>query len=112
MAGSDTVCRNIEAWERRQLAAVYALADNYALKSEAMAKRNAPWTDRTGHARQGLFGYVRKPDNRVVVRIAHSMSYGVFLELANSGKYAILGPTARLLAPSFYDNVQRLAKGW
>jgi len=62
-------------------------------------KENAPWTDRTGAARVGLF--VTPPttekisDLEAVYRMifGYSVYYGIWLEIANSGRYQILIPS-------------------
>lgn len=62
-------------------------------------KENAPWTDRTGAARTGLF--VTPPqttkisDLEAIYRLVfgYSVYYGIWLELANSGRYQILIPS-------------------
>ena len=53
-------------------------------------KNNAPWTDRTGNARAGLFTTMHSDAEVIDLVFAHSVWYGVFLELANSGKYGII----------------------
>ena len=55
-------------------------------------KPNAPWTDRTGNARSGLNAHAEFPSNVFELVLAHSMWYGIFLELTNSGRYSILVP--------------------
>ncbi len=87
------VQRNLDAWAKRQRGAVVVLAKNWAGQLERRAKQNAPWTDRTSNARNGLFGSTAVEGNQVFIRVAHSMEYGVFLELANDGRFAILKPT-------------------
>lgn len=108
MAGSDQVNRNLRAHRNRQIAAVRALAERTVGKMEGHAKSHAPWTDRTGEARKGLFGYVLSRETVMLLRIAHGVQYGVFLELTNQGKYAILDPTAKRFAPMFFDDVRKL----
>lgn len=71
-------------------------------KATEYAKLNAPWTDQTGAARGGLHstasvGGVNKNHWEIVV--AHSMYYGIYLEVCNSGKYAIIMPTVNYIGP-------------
>lgn len=58
-------------------------------------KVKAPWTDRTGAARNGL--HYSATHNRAKqshdLTFAHGVDYGIWLEVANSGKYAIIIPT-------------------
>lgn len=108
MPGADNVNRNLDEWANRKKAAILMLAEKTAADMEAHAKPNAPWVDRTSHARQGLFGYTRVEGKFVRVRVAHTMDYGVHLELKNQGKYGILKRTASRFANSFFEDVKRL----
>jgi len=91
--GMGQVFRNLDAWDRRMRAATFALAQNWAGKLEREMKEKAPWTDRTGNARAGLYGTAEWDGNDVVIRIGHTVDYGVYLELARDGLYAIVKPT-------------------
>jgi len=91
--GLNRVLHNMDAWHLRMRAATLTLAQNLAGRMEAYAKRNAPWTDRTGNARNGLWGAAGTDGREVWIRVGHTVEYGKWLELAHDGKYAILGPT-------------------
>jgi len=108
VAGEAQVIANLNAWHARTAADVVALAQNWAGRLEASAKQNAPWQDRTTHARQGLFGTVEVRGSRVFILLGHSMDYGVFLELAHDGRYAILKPTVDAAIPEIYRTYQQL----
>ncbi|NPV80743.1 MAG: hypothetical protein HPY52_10785 [Firmicutes bacterium] len=110
MPGADKVIANMQEWERRTKAALFALGQHYGAKMEGEAKQEAPWTDRTGHARQGLFGEAMEESDALRVRIAHSMDYGPYLELAHSQKYAILEPVAKHNAPEFIRDAQEVIR--
>ena len=56
-------------------------------------KREAPWTDRRGAARQQLLAEVEQDDDKIALVLSHGVPYGKFLELSNGGRYAIIGPT-------------------
>lgn len=89
--------------------AVIALALRYAPDIESWMKSNAPWTDRTGNARQTLHVEVRQVVNDMVeIVLSHGVSYGVFLELKNAGRYAIVNPALDEFAPKIWSDVQRL----
>ena len=77
----------------RKVAGTYALLQNWAGQLEGYAKENAPWTDRTGHARQGLHGGVDVDDTKFVLYLSHGVEYGIWLEIAHGGNYAIIKPT-------------------
>ncbi len=77
----------------RKTAGMYALLEDWAGTLEGYAKENAPWTDRTANARQGLNGGVDAYDNHFVLYLAHGVEYGIWLEIAHGGNYAIIRPT-------------------
>lgn len=108
MPGSDQVNRNLRDRTARQKAAIRALGERAVGEMEAYAKQNAQWEDQTGEARKGLFGYVLSREASMILRIAHGVGYGVYLELTNQGKYAILNPTAKRFAPQFFDELRKL----
>lgn len=79
------------AFTSREYGGLLMLMQTAASKMESWAKQNAPWTDRTGQARQRLTGQAYWEDaNIVVAAIAHQVDYGIWLELAHQRKYAIL----------------------
>ena len=94
----------IERYGDRVLTTVAAIAQYVATEMQNEAKANAPWTDRTGNARTGLFGTSETDFAAKVVTIylshAAVIDYGVYLELGGgsdgspgSGKYAIIMKT-------------------
>lgn len=94
VTGVDKVISNLEGWTRKKMRGVQSLASNtISPKLEAYAKMNRPWTDRTGNARRGLFSRSEVTKDDVVIRLAHTVFYGVYLEKSRAGKYAILVPT-------------------
>jgi len=108
MPGLDNVIGNLKGCEDRMRAALHGLGMQTAAQMEAYAKQNAPWQDQTGHARQGLFGEVLEEDGKLKLRIAHTMEYGVYLELSRRGRRPILEPTAQKFAPEFFDAAKEL----
>lgn len=90
---------------------LYRLAQSYAPRIEAWMKANAPWEDRTGNARQTLWSDVFDLANRAVgVILAHGVDYGIFLELANAGRYAIIAPAIDHFGPLIWQDVQRMMR--
>ncbi len=87
------LARNMANYGNKAEAAVHMYAETGAKKMEAYAKKNAPWENQTGHARQRLHGYTEKRQGKIRVVIAHGVNYGVYLEKANEEKYAILDKT-------------------
>lgn len=61
--------------------AMYATVRFHDAGAEAWMKHNAPWTDRTTNARNGLFAKGVKISKKVVwLILAHSVTYGIYLE--------------------------------
>jgi len=109
--------------------AVVAVALFIGARMEAYAKANAPWTDRTANARQGLFYAVGSEagdevsgsanlsgqeseaisvgKDIVALYLSGSMSYQVFLELCNAGKYAIIMKTME----AHYNELMQMLRG-
>jgi hypothetical protein len=92
----------------RSKTALVIYAETVAKDFESYAKQNRPWIDRTGRARQGLTGYVKTISNGYRIVIAHTVDYGLWLEMARNKKYAILEPTVRLKGQSAINGMSRL----
>jgi hypothetical protein len=82
----------LDAKTRRAVAAAFAFQ---APRSTAYMKTNAPWTDRTTAARSGLNARANITGSRFELVLAHAVSYGIWLEVCNSGQYAIILPAMR-----------------
>jgi hypothetical protein len=84
----------VERYGDRVLTKVAAIAQYTATAMQNDAKADATWVDRSGNARTGLFGTSEADFAAKVVTIylSHSavLDYGVYLELANSGRYAVI----------------------
>lgn len=94
ITGLDNILANMDVYERKIYQAMHNVALYFAPVVESAAKNNAPWTDRTGNARQGLHGFVEDVSETVVLLVLqHKMDYGTWLEIKNQGRYAIILPT-------------------
>lgn len=92
-------------------AAVQAYAQKKADTLQTYAKKNAPWTDRTGAARRSLNSYVTRPKNGVTrINLAHGVSYGIKLEfgLGMRRRYAIIEPTINKKSRQIMDGMAGL----
>lgn len=88
---------------------VQAIAQRWAPEIENWMKENAPWTDRTGNARQTLHTEVQSvAGNMVRIIMAHGMEYGIWLEVRHAGRYAIIGPALDHFAPKIWQDVVRM----
>lgn len=109
-----------QAWPPFVQAQVDALeADLVALVEEmlpaitAFMQREARWTDRTGDARSSLFSALIHEARRTVgILVSHGslIDYGIWLELAHAGRFAIIAPTVDEWGPVFFDRVQELVR--
>lgn len=92
--------------------AITMLLETAAKKMESWAKMNRKWTDRTNRARLGLTGYAYWENKKVVSAVlAHTVSYGVYLELAHQRKYAILEQTLEEHRSEIEEAVEEVLKG-
>jgi len=86
-----------------------ALMQRYAPTVENYMKQQAPWTDRTGNARQGMFTEVEyKPGQHVRLHLDHTMWYGKYLEFHHAGRFAIVLPTRDLFGARMINEARRM----
>lgn len=105
MSWRDGLTPNLQAMGDRVRAAVMMLATTDASIWEFTAKKNRPWTDRTGNAKKKLHAFVSQPDDKTVrITLAHGVPYGVDLEYSYGEKYKIIRPTIEQLAPKTMQN--------
>lgn len=121
----SVLSRNIQDYGKRALVAVQAAATYWGQAAQNAARQSAPWTDRTGNARGGLFfavdGFGLAPvigtatpeamsllsdvavesgdAQTLIVTLGHTVYYGKFLELAHGGSYAIVMSTIEANLP-------------
>lgn len=113
------LAENIGKYGEKALVAVQAVATRWGQSIQDASRQNAPWFDRTGNARSGLFFAVdgfglgtitgevtpeamgEKSDvgiesgdkDTLIVTLGHTVYYGKFLELSNGGRYAVVMST-------------------
>lgn len=99
---------NLKTFNARADRAITAAMKFHATRATAYARTNAPWTDRTTNARNGLFATAQKqpPVYRIVV--GHTVPYGIWLETRWSGRYAIIRPTIDHEGPQVMRTVSAL----
>lgn len=103
MRPPEGLARAIEQYGDRVITAVTALAGRIATIMQNDARANAPWTDRTGNARTGLFGTAERDvaQKMVTIYLSHGVDvdYGRWLELEHGGKYAVIMRTIEAHLP-------------
>lgn len=104
----------IERYGDKVITAVLAAAGFIASAMEADAKATAPWTDRTGNARSGLFGTAEREaaQKLVVIYLSHgpTIEYGKWLELSHGGTFSVIEKTIQRHLPelkSMLDGIFR-----
>ncbi len=79
-----------------------------AARGESLAKTSAPWTDRTGAARAGLQGSDEVTGDQAQVVLAYNVDYGIWLDLANQGRYATVIPTLQVMVGELANGLKGL----
>jgi len=87
--------RELAELDDKTILAIRAAFSFQAARSTGWMKSNAPWTDQTAAARTGLHAVTAHGRSRFELILAHAVSYGIWLEVANSGKYQIILPALR-----------------
>lgn len=105
---SSLLNAGLVALEKKSNEAVRMYANTAASKLESHAKKNRPWTDRTGLAKMSLRGYVEPQPSAFRIFLAHGVEYGINLELNYEKKYAIIQPTILALSPDIMKGLDRL----
>ena len=97
--------KGIYDFEVKSDQAMYAYAETAAARLAGWARKDAPWTNRTGHARQRLNAKSERIKTGYRITLAHGVWYGVYLEYANNKKWATIEPT-------IIKRQDEVIKGW
>ena len=95
------------------------VADTSAKRQKAIAFAQAhqggdvtamgiPWINRSFRAARSVFADAGRDGEGIYFNMYHTMSYGVYLELANNRKHAVIEPIVRGLAPEFLERVKKI----
>lgn len=88
--------------------AAFAMLKNVA-PAENWMKTNAPWTDRTTNARNGLSArYVGSARGVHTMVLFHTVDYGIWLEVAHEGNYQIINPALQEWGPRVMQDLVHL----
>lgn len=75
--------------------AMTAFTSFWAGEVRSHARSTAPWTDRTGNARQGLNTATEHNEDTHSIILFHRVPYGIWLEVRFGGRNAVILPTIR-----------------
>lgn len=90
--------RNLTTFDRDLDRSIGRVMDAESAYATAYLKAHAPWHDDTGAARAGLSATVSElgPGSYELL-LSYSVTYGVWLETKESGRYAVITPAMRVL---------------
>lgn len=91
------VIARVEVLQKKIDSGMHAFVVKEATDFQSFARSNAPWQDHTGNARQGLFAKGISENGKHAIVTYHTMLYGIWLEVKNSGEYEILDTTIRVM---------------
>lgn len=98
--------RNSRNINRNVRNAISATVDRRALLTTADLKTGARWTDRTGAARSGLVAIPIHGKTFEEIFMTYSVTYGIWLEVANDRKYAIITPMMRIAGEALMNDLR------
>lgn len=108
VAPNQTLPQMTEAYTRAIFQSGRRIAYEQAEEMEQYAKANAPWTDRTGDARERLHATVEETGPIGTIVLAHGVDYGIWLEIANGGRYSIIPQTIDVFGPRVMRSLQNM----
>lgn len=100
--------REVKNLDRKMDTAIRMIVEVNASRGEGYMKENAPWTDRTGAARAGLFTATDHGPSQHSILFSHTMDYGIWLEVKNSGEYEIIMPSIRWAGRELMQDLNHL----
>jgi hypothetical protein len=89
----EALARDVGGYMDRVMQVALIVAIDLAQLMAEYAQTHARWTDRTGNARQGLTGQAFIDGTAIILVLFHTMDYGIWLEIALAGNYAIIMET-------------------
>ena len=105
---TDTLNPGLISFPVKFAAALWTLMEYNETKVQDHMRTTAPWTDRTGNARQGLFAKAYKEPGHVGIVAYHTMPYGIWLEVKNEGQYAVITPTIPVEGARIMQDISKL----
>ena len=102
----DRLRRNVDNYKEQFDRMLAAIVDYHSVAGVADMKTNAPWTDRTGAARNGLFTVVSHEPGHYTITLSHTVHYGFWLEVKFSGRDAVIMPTVLSRGRALMSDIQ------
>lgn len=103
----DEISPNLTAMQRKVSPVVKMYMSSKVPIIDSYMKVNRPWTDRTNLAKLTLRARQSSiSETKERITVAHGVSYGIWLELANEKKYSILKPTIDKFKPEIVSDLR------
>jgi len=100
--------KNLSNLSKRIDRGVELIVERNADWGQTWLRTNAPWTDRTGAARSGMFTFAEHAGGHHEILMTYSVHYGIWLEIANSGKYQVIIPGMRVIGDHLMSDLRQL----
>lgn len=107
----DQIRPSLKSATQKGQAYLAKITTYHAMRSEAAARVQARWRDRTSNARNGL---TATANNRSAsswhfeYTLYHKVTYGIWLEIRWGGKWGIIRPTLKQVAPEYWQDAQEV----
>ena len=109
--------RDVHHMEDKLQRALYGVVKYWDGPAERYMKHNAPWTDRTTNARNGLFAIAQRSAQSIAastfaIVLGHTVDYGIYLEAKpkDEGGRPIIWPTIKIYAPKVMKTLAKIMK--
>lgn len=132
----EHLAKRLDEYGKRLIVGIHAIATYVGQQMQDDGRRNAPWEDRTGNARSGIFFAVdgfglapitgsvipsaaalktdfaveRGNNETLILTLGHTVFYGKFLELNYGGTYAIILSTLQSHLPQLERMLKELVR--
>lgn len=95
VTGGDRVLRFVNQYPTRFRAVARRVLEDQAAIIEQRMRDEHTWVNRSGAAEANLRCRLFDDGKAFKLRASHGVHYGIWLEVAHQGRYAILQPTVR-----------------
>ena len=106
--GTAQIIQNLRSFGRAKINKVKLVMDYSLTEAEGTAKRQAPWTDRTGNARASIYGTVDDSNKDIIGYLGIGVDYGIWLETAHDKRFAIIKPVADVTREKIKERLKNL----
>jgi hypothetical protein len=106
--------KSVKHMEDKLQRALYGVVKYWDGPVERYMKHNAPWTDRTTNARNGLTAVAQKSGSTIAasnfaIVLSHSVDYGIYLEDEQyKSARPIIMPTIKIYAPKVMKTLTKI----